>query len=403
VERPKLEVADILRRYGNTYRAEHEGSLSSTQRRVMRAITACRTAALGGHLEACDECGHQRISYNSCRNRHCPKCQSLARAQWIEDRKSELLDCPYFHVVFTLPEEIAAIAYQNKAVVYNLLFAATAETLGTIAADPKQLGAEIGFFAVLHTWGQNLIHHPHLHCVVPGGGLSPDGERWIACRPGFFLPVRVLSRFFRRRFLELLGQAFERGELEFFSALESLRDRKAFLRYLEPLREKEWIVYAKAPFAGPEQVLEYVGRYTHRVAISNNRLLEIEDGQVTFRWRDYRDGDAHKTMTLTAGEFIRRFLLHVLPPGFHRIRYYGLLGNRHRQEKLEQCRRFLDMSLATPTDPDAAAPADYRDRYESLTGQSLHHCPICRRGRMIPIEQLPPSRVPEPPACLDTS
>jgi hypothetical protein len=403
VERPKLEVADILRRYGNTYRAEHEGSLSSTQRRVMRAITACRTAALGGHLEACDECGHQRISYNSCRNRHCPKCQSLARAQWIEDRKSELLDCPYFHVVFTLPEEIAAIAYQNKAVVYNLLFAATAETLGTIAADPKQLGAEIGFFAVLHTWGQNLIHHPHLHCVVPGGGLSPDGERWIACRPGFFLPVRVLSRFFRRRFLELLGQAFERGELEFFSALESLRDRKAFLRYLEPLREKEWIVYAKAPFAGPEQVLEYVGRYTHRVAISNNRLLEIEDGQVTFRWRDYRDGDAHKTMTLTAGEFIRCFLLHVLPPGFHRIRYYGLLGNRHRQEKLEQCRRFLDMSLATPTDPDAAAPADYRDRYESLTGQSLHHCPICRRGRMIPIEQLPPSRVPEPPACLDTS
>ena len=403
MKRPKLEVADILRRYGDAYRAGHEGALSSTQRRVMRAITACRTAALGGHVEACDTCGHRRISYNSCRNRHCPKCQSLARAQWIEDRKSELLDCPYFHVVFTLPEEIAAIAYQNKAVVYKLLFAATADTLGTIAADPKHLGAEVGFFAVLHTWGQNLIHHPHLHCVVPGGGLSPDGERWIACRSGFFLPVRVLSRFFRRRFLQLLGQAFERGELEFFSALESLRDRKAFLRYLEPLREKEWIVYAKAPFAGPEQVLEYVGRYTHRVAISNNRLLDIEDGQVTFRWRDYRDGDAQKTMTLAAGEFIHRFLLHVLPPGFHRIRYYGLLGNRHRQEKLEQCRRLLDMSLATPTEPDAAAPADYRDRYEALTGQSLHHCPICRRGRMIPIEQLPPSRVPEPPACLDTS
>ena len=403
MKRPKLEVADILRRYGDAYRAGHEGALSSTQRRVMRAITACRTAALGGHVEACDTCGHRRISYNSCRNRHCPKCQSLARAQWIEDRKSELLDCPYFHVVFTLPEEIAAIAYQNKAVVYKLLFAATADTLGTIAADPKHLGAEVGFFAVLHTWGQNLIHHPHLHCVVPGGGLSPDGERWIACRSGFFLPVRVLSRFFRRRFLQLLGQAFERGELEFFSALESLRDRKAFLRYLEPLREKEWIVYAKAPFAGPEQVLEYVGRYTHRVAISNNRLLDIENGHVTFRWRDYRDGDAQKTMTLAAGEFIRRFLLHVLPPGFHRIRYYGLLGNRHRQEKLEQCRRLLDMSLATPTEPDAAAPADYRDRYEALTGQSLHHCPICRRGRMIPIEQLPPSRVPEPPACLDTS
>jgi hypothetical protein len=403
MERPKLEVADILRRYGDAYRAEHEGSLSITQRRVMRAITACRTAALGGHLEACDECGHQRISYNSCRNRHCTKCQSLARAQWIEDRKSELLDCPYFHVVFTLPEEIAAIAYQNKAIVYNLLFAATADTLGTIAADSKHLGAEIGFFAVLHTWGQNLIHHPHLHCVVPGGGLSPDGERWIDCRPGFFLPVRVLSRFFRRRFLQLLGQTFERGQLEFFSALEHLRDRKAFLRYLEPLREKEWVVYAKAPFAGPEQVLEYVGRYTHRVAISNNRLLEIEGGHVTFRWRDYRDGDAQKTMTLQAGEFIRRFLLHVLPPGFHRIRYYGLLGNRHRQEKLDQCRRLLDMSPATPMEPDTAAQADYRDRYEALTGQSLHHCPICRRGRMIPMEQLIPSRDPEPPIRLDTS
>ncbi|MGH8144691.1 MAG: IS91 family transposase [Steroidobacteraceae bacterium] len=403
MERPKLEVADIFRRYGETYRAEHEGSLSSTQRRVMRAVTACRTAALGGHLEACDACGHQRISYNSCRNRHCPKCQSLARAQWIEDRKSELLDCSYFHVVFTLPEQIAAIAYQNKAVVYNLLFAATAETLCTIAADPKHLGAEIGFFAVLHTWGQNLMHHPHLHCVVPGGGLSADGQRWVASRPGFFLPVRVLSRYFRRRFLELLGQAFERGDLEFFSTLEPLRERKAFQRYLDPLREKEWVVYAKAPFAGPGQVLDYVGRYTHRVAISNSRLLDIEDGHVTFRWKDYRDGDAHKCMTLTAEEFIRRFLLHVLPPSFHRIRYYGLLGNRHRQEKLDQCRRLLDMSLATPKEPDTAAPADYRDRYEALTGQSLHECPACRRGRMLPIEQLPPSRVPERPVCLDTS
>jgi len=402
VERPKLEVADIFRRYGETYRAEHEGSLSGTQRRVMRAVTACRTAALGGHLEACDACGHQRISYNSCRNRHCPKCQSLARAQWIEDRKSELLDCPYFHVVFTLPEQIAAIAYQNKAVVYNLLFAATAETLCTIAADPKHLGAEIGFFAVLHTWGQNLMHHPHLHCVVPGGGLSADGQRWVACRPAFFLPVRVLSRFFRRRFLELLGQAFERGDLEFFSTLEPLRERKAFHRYLDPLREKEWVVYAKAPFAGPEQVLDYVGRYTHRVAISNNRLLDIEDGHVTFRWRDYRDGDAQKSMTLTAEEFIRRFLLHVLPPSFHRIRYYGLLGNRHRQEKLDQCRRLLDMTLAIPKESDTAAPADYRDRYEVLTGQSLHECPLCHRGRMMLIEQLPPSRVPEPPT-LDTS
>jgi hypothetical protein len=403
VERPKLEVADILRRYGNAYRAEREGSLSSTQRRVMRAITACRTAALGGHLEACDACGHERISYNSCRNRHCPKCQSLPRAQWIEDRKSELLDCPYFHVVFTLPEEIAAIAYQNKAVVYNLLFAATAETLCTIAADPKHLGAEIGFFAVLHTWGQNMMHHPHLHCVVPGGGISPDGQRWVACRSGFFLPVRVLSRFFRRRFLELLGQSFERGALEFFSTLEPLRERKAFQRYLEPLREKEWVVYAKAPFAGPEQVLDYVGRYTHRVAISNNRLLEIEDGHVTFRWKDYRDGDAHKTMTLTAEEFIRRFLLHVLPPGFHRIRYYGLLGNHHGQERLQQCRRLLEMPPIAATEAGPEPTAGYRDRYETLTGVSLHECPVCHRGHMLLVERLPSSRVPQLPVFLDTS
>jgi hypothetical protein len=355
VERPRLEVADILRRYGAAYRAEHESSLSTAQRRVMRAITACRTAALGGHVEACDSCEHQRIAYNSCRNRHCPKCQSLARAQWIEQRQAELLDCQYFHVVFTLPEEIAAIAYQNKSVVYNLLFAATAETLRTIAADPKHLGAEIGFFAVLHTWGQNLIHHPHLHCVVPGGGLSADGRRWIACRQGFFLPVRVLSRFFRRRFLELLEQAFDGGELQFFSTLQELRERNAFRRYLDPLREKEWVVYAKAPFAGPAQVLDYVGRYTHRVAISNNRLLDIDDGNVTFRWKDYRDDNAQKTMTLQAAEFIRRFLLHALPQGLQRIRYYGLMGNRHREEKLEQCRKLLEMDAKAPVDTDATA------------------------------------------------
>jgi len=403
VERPKIELADIIRQHGDAYRAQHESSLSSTQRRVMQAIAACRTAALGGHVEACDDCGHQRISYNSCRNRHCPKCQSLARAQWIEDRQAELLPVPYFHVVFTLPEEIAAIAYQNKAVVYNLLFAATADTLRTIAADPKHLGAEVGFFAVLHTWGQTLVHHPHLHCVVPGGGLSADGERWVPCRPGFFLPVRVLSRFFRRRFLQLLEQAFDRGELKFFSALEQLRERETFHRYLEPLRQKEWIVYSKAPFAGPEQVLDYVGRYTHRVAIANSRLLNIEDGHVAFRWKDYRDGDAQKTMTLTAEEFIRRFLLHVLPPGLQRIRYYGFLGNRYRKEKLAQCRSLLQVNSTTPQKAGAEAPADYRDRYEALTGVSLHACPVCRRGRMMIIEQLSPCRAPEPTRILDTS
>lgn len=403
MERPKLEVADIVRRYGDGYRAEHETSLPSAQRRVMRAIAACRTAALGGHMDACDSCGQQQISYNSCRNRHCPKCQSLARAAWIEQRQAELLDCSYFHVVFTLPEEIASIAYQNKAVVYNLLFAATADTLLTIAADPKHLGAEIGFFAVLHTWGQSLMHHPHLHCVVPGGGLSADGERWVACRPGFFLPVRVLSRFFRRRFLELLERAFERGELEFFSALQALRAPDAFRRYLQPLREKEWVVYAKAPFAGPQQVLEYVGRYTHRVAISNNRLLNIDDGKVTFRWKDYRDGDAQKTMTLTAEEFIRRFLLHVLPSGLHRIRYYGFLGNRHREEKLAQCRALVSTRSVPLERTCPETPADYRDRYAALTGRSLHECPACHRGRMITISLVLPSRDSISPPLLDTS
>jgi Putative transposase/Transposase zinc-binding domain len=403
VERPKIELADIIRRHGDAYRGQHEASLSSTQRRVMHAIAACRTAALGGHVEACDDCGHQLISYNSCRNRHCPKCQSLARARWIEDRQAELLPCPYFHVVFTLPEEIAAIAYQNKAVVYNLLFAATAATLQTIAADPRHLGAQIGFFAVLHTWGQTLVHHPHLHCVVPGGGLSADGECWVACRPGFFLPVRVLSRFFRRRFLELLEEAFDRGKLEFFSTLEELRERESFRHYLDPVRQKEWIVYAKAPFAGPEQVLDYVGRYTHRVAISNNRLLDLDDGHVTFRYKDYHDGDAQKTMILAADEFIRRFLLHVLPPGLQRIRYYGFLGNRHRQEKLGQCRQLLQCNPSIPKTTNTDALTDYRDRYEALTGVSLHTCPVCRRGRMLVIEQLLPSRATGLPPVLDTS
>ncbi|MBM3744561.1 MAG: IS91 family transposase, partial [Acidobacteria bacterium] len=275
MDRPKLEVADIFRRYGEAYREQHGASLSRTQRRVMTAIELCRSAALGGHVEQCDRCGHQRISYNSCRNRHCPKCQSLARAEWIEDRQAELLPCQYFHLVFTLPALIAALAYQNQQVVYGILFRAAAETLRTIAADPKHLGAEVGFFAVLHTWGQNLLHHPHLHCVVTGGGLSPEGSRWIPCRNGFFLSVRVLARLFRGLFLKYLQQAFDSGKLEFFSSLESLRDRPAFLRYLARTRKADWVVYAKPPFGGPEQVLQYVGRYTHRVAISNHRLLDI--------------------------------------------------------------------------------------------------------------------------------
>jgi hypothetical protein len=401
MERPTREVAEIFRRYGAAYRAEHTGSLSNAQRRVMRAITTCRTAALGGHIEQCDHCQHQRIAYNSCRNRHCPKCQSLARAAWLQRRQAELLEVEYFHIVFTLPEAIANIAYQNKAVVYNLLFAATAETLSTIAADPKHLGAQIGFFAVLHTWGQNLMHHPHLHCVVPGGGLSLDGQRWVACRRGFFLPVRVLSRFFRTRFLQLLQQAYERGQLQFFSSLQSLSEREAFCRYLEPLQHTEWVVYAKAPLAGPQQVLDYLGRYTHRVAICNHRLLDIEHGKVTFRYKDYRNGSRQKTMTVDAGEFIRRFLLHVLPIGLQRIRYYGFLGNRARADKLAQCRKLLQVSATTPPPAPAQPCSDYRDRYAALTGVSLHQCPNCQQGRMFIVGQLiaPGTQAPR----LDTS
>jgi len=395
MDRPRLEVADVLRRYGEAYREQHATSLSTAQRRVMSAIELCRTAALGGHLEQCDQCQYQRNAYDSCRNRHCPKCQSLARAQWIEDRQSELLDTQYFHVVFTLPEEIVAIAYQNKKVVYDILFRATSETLRIIAADPKHLGAEIGFFAVLHTWGQNLMFHPHLHCVVPGGGLSPDGDRWVSCRPDFFLPVRVLSRLFRRLFLESLQQAFDAGRLHFFTSLHPLQVPSAFAAHLAPLRDAEWVVYAKPPFAGPQQVLDYVGRYTHRVAISNNRLLDIEDDQVQFRYKDYRNRSQQKVMTLSADEFIRRFLLHLLPDGFQRIRYYGFLSNRHREEKLEHCRQLLGMASAHPTTPASEPPKDYRDRYEELTGVSLRLCPVCGRGQMI--------RVPLPSVACTSS
>jgi Putative transposase/Transposase zinc-binding domain len=404
--RGAAEVADVFRRYGGAYRQQHGASLSTAQRRVMTAIERCRTAALGGHVEQCDACGHQRICYNSCRNRHCPKCQSLARAQWLEDRRSELLTTPYFHVVFTLPQEIAAIAHYNKGPVYNILFHAAAETLQTIAADPKHLGAELGFFAVLHTWGQTLLHHPHLHCVVAGGGLTAKpapakagGSRWITCRPTFFLPVRVLARLFRRLLLASLQKAFDDNKLTFCGRLEPLRDRRAFQRHLAPARKAEWCVYAKPPFAGPEQVLAYVARYTHRVAISNNRLLDIDDGKVRFHWKDYRNGNRQKTMTRAADEFIRRFLLHVLPEGFQRIRYYGFLANRYRVQKLARCRHLLAMPQPVP--PDDQAAGNYRDQYQQLTGISLTECPACQRGRMVIIEVLKPAKPSRP--IYDTS
>jgi hypothetical protein len=398
--RSTLTVADVFRRYGDAYRTEASLSLSTAQRRVMTAIEQCHTAALGGHVERCNRCGHTRVWYNSCADRHCPSCQSLARATWINARHAELLDCgQYFHVVFTVPDEIAVIAFQNKAVVYGILFRAAAETLRTIAADPQHLGAEIGFFAVLHTWGSTLVHHPHLHCVVPGGGLSPDGMRWIACRPGFFLPVRVLSRLFRRLFLTDLQRAFDAGELRFGASLAALADRQAFTAHLAPARQIEWVVYAKQPFAGPQQVLDYVGRYTHRVAISNERLLDLEGGQVRFAYKDYRADSAPQvnTMTLSAMEFIRRFLLHVLPTGFHRIRYYGFLGNRVRRDKLARCRQLLQMTPQLEAQEQPAA--DYRDRVEALTGVSLRACPVCAEGQMCIIEQLVAHR----PTFSDTS
>ncbi|UIF88511.1 IS91 family transposase [Cupriavidus sp. UYPR2.512] len=394
--RAPLEVADIFRHCGPQYRQTHADGLSRAQRRAMRAIELCRTIALGGHVEQCDACGHQRIAFNSCRHRCCPKCQSLARAQWLERRQAELLPkVEYFHVVFTLPEPIAALAYQNKRLLYDMLFRTSAETLRMIAADPKHLGAAIGFITILHTWGQNLQHHPHVHCVVPGGGIAPDGEHWTACRPGFFLPVRVLSRLFRRLFLEQLRRAFNSGALHFYGPLEPLSEARAFAAWLAPTAQAEWIVYAKPPFGGARQVLDYLGRYTHRVAICNHRLQRFDGDAVTFQWKDYKHGAASKAMTLAADEFIRRFLLHVLPDGFKHIRSYGLLANRHRAAKLATCRRLL--GVVAPTQETSGVMDDYRDRYQRLTGTSLRDCPVCGRGHMVCIDTFLPGALPRAP------
>jgi len=337
----RLEVADVLRRHGDAYRLAHAGHLGRVERRVMSAIVACRTDALGGHVEACDDCGVARVAYNSCRNRHCPKCQGVARAQWLAARQAELLAVPYFHVVFTLPAPIAAIAFQNKAVVYAILFAASAEAMTTLAANPRRLGAQIGVVAVLHTWGQTLTHHPHVHCVVPGGGLSPDGTRWVAGRPNFFLAVKPLAKLFRRLFLERLQKAFDAGALRFFGNLVHLAEPASFHALAAHMRRAAWVVYAKKPFGGPAQVLAYLGRYTHRVAITNSRLAAIEDDHVAFAWKDYRQNGACKIMKLAPDEFIRRFLLHTLPDGFHRIRHFGFMANGCRAAKLALCRSAL--------------------------------------------------------------
>jgi hypothetical protein len=401
MRRPHIEVADIFHAHGADWRKANVGHVSLAQLKVMSAIEHCRTAALGGHVERCEDCAHTRISYNSCRNRHCPKCQAAAARRWLEDREADLLPVPYFHVVFTLPAAIAAIASQNKAIVYDLLFKTAAETLTTIAADPKHLGARIGLTAVLHSWGSALTHHPHVHIIVPGGGLSADGSRWIACKPGFFLHVRVLSRLFRRLFLEGLAALNAAGRLAFFGDLSALADNTAFAAALAPLRRSKWVVYAKRPFAGPKAVLAYLSRYTHRVAISNSRLLRLDDKSVTFKWKDYRikSGDRFKTMTLDAAEFIRRFLLHVLPGGFHRIRHYGLFASAVRARNIERVRALLAVAESSPQQQpnpvDGADPAD-----------GAHKCPCCG-GRMIIIETFEGVRPARPAAPyrirIDTS
>jgi transcription elongation factor Elf1 len=355
--RPALEVADIFRAHGPAWRQTQQSHLSLGQLKVMSAIEQCRSAALGGHVLHCPACDHHEISYNSCRNRHCPKCQASAARRWLEARQTELLPVDYYHLVFTLPAPVSEIAYTNKAVIYRLLFEVAAETLRTIAADPKHLGARIGATLVLHTWGSALTHHPHVHGIVPGGGLSFDGERWIACKPGFFLPVRVLSRLFRRRFLEELELAHRTGQLQFFGEHVPLTDATVFAEWLAPLRNCEWVVYAKRPFAGPAAVLAYLSRYTHRVAIANSRLVSLDQRGVTFNWKDYRAKGAthYKTMTLSPDEFMRRFLLHVLPSGFHRIRHYGLIANGGRSENLAKARELLHVLPVPAKDEGVSA------------------------------------------------
>jgi hypothetical protein len=377
--RPALEVADIFRDHGAAWCAANAGHVSLGQLQVMSAIERCRTAALGGHVAACEHCGHTQIAYNSCRNRHCPKCQGAAARDWLAEREAELLPVPYFHLVFTLPPAIADIAYPNKAVIYDGLFKASSETLLTIAADPKHLGARIGITAVLHTWGSAMTHHPHLHMIVPGGGLSGDGSEWVAGKPSFFLPVRVLSTLFRRLMLAKLAAAHAAGKLQFFGEHAHPADADAFAAFLAPLRTTRWFVYAKRPFAGPQAVLAYLARYTHRVAIANSRLIAADAHGVTFKWKDYRfEGrDRYKTMTLATHEFIRRFLIHVLPKGFHRIRHYGLLASAARKANIERARELLA----------APEPQTVRDETTEATAPTDHRppCPCCG-GRMVIVE-----------------
>jgi hypothetical protein len=404
MQRRRLEVADVLRKHGSAYLEQY--SSSAEQRRVLRDLSLCRTAALGGYKLKCDSCGHEEISYCSCRNRHCPKCQGGARADWLRARAADLLDgVKYFHIVFTLPDKLGPIALQNKRVVYGILFRAVSETLRTIGRDRKHLGAEIGFLAVLHTWGQTVLHHPHIHCVVPGGGISPDGKRWISSRKNFFVSVRVLSRLFRRKFLAYLREAFMKGKLSFHGKLKDLKDPEKWNVRLQAVKKRDWVVFAKRPFGGPKQVLKYLARYTHRVAISNQRLISIEGGRVTFRWKDYAHGSRQREMTLKAEEFIRRFLVHVLPNGFHRIRHYGFLANRVRKEKLELSRRLLSHPVEPA--PETEPTADATSTTETTEPATSACCPLCQNGRMMLAGKVQPdlkfSRRILAPEPIDTS
>jgi hypothetical protein len=382
--RPRFEVADVVRAHGEDYRRAHHPS--AAQERVLKHIAACRTAALGGHLDGCDSCGHQRISYNSCRDRHCPKCQNTARAEWITERLERLLPVPYFHVVFTIPDELNPLALRNKKALFSILFAAASQTLLAIARDEKHLGAQLGFTMVLHTWGQNLLFHPHVHCVVTGGGLSPDGRRWIPAPENYLLPVKVLGKLFRGKCLAALDRAYQNAEFELAGSTAELSDPEAWRRVKDGLYKKDWVVFAKPPFDGPEHVFHYLGRYTHRIAISNRRIVDVAGGTVTFSWKDYADGCQKKLMTLNAIEFLRRFLLHVLPSGFVRIRHYGLCAPSNVTTKLVTARRLLEPSTAasppSTSEPESAQPLPWWERFLEQTGIDVMACPSCTAGRM---------------------
>ena len=398
---PRLEVADVFRNGATEFLRQYGRHHSANQHRTLGAVIHCRTARLGGTAQHCHDCGHQRIQYHSCRNRHCPKCQGMARAAWVDQRETELLPVPYFHVVFTLPQQLACLALQNKRVMYGIQFRAAAETLQQLALDPKHLGAQVGILMVLHTWGQNLMHHPHLHCVVSGGGISPDGSRWVACRrtagkrKPFFIDVRILSRVFRGKFISFLKQAYQRAELKFYGQLSKLAQPAAFERQIDAAVQKNWVVYAKRPFGGPKQVLRYLARYTHRVAISDQRLLELKDGQVRFQYKDYADGQRSKAMTLSSSEFIRRFLMHTLPSRFVRIRYFGFLANRFRKQRLDQCRILLGTRPATSQVAAPRLPGDLDQP------QAKPKCPACGGGRILIVDvpSISARRPSRPPIC----